>query len=226
MIKKYHIPATLFFLTCTTTLLFAQKSVYTFPFENSYKLPPMETYINLEEIAYTYQTLGNLYTTEITGLGEETMEQTSTTMISDVKAMDAVRFLEFYLHEQLVAPGEKTSGTVEMSIIYFNTRSRANLGTVIDILTLGIGALFGIPYATGITNVEVEASFFNEGNQLLNTHRGIGKAKVLESLYNMNYSKRNQHQKALKKAIADLNTKIMADPQLQKLTLPAPVPEP
>lgn len=104
---------------------------------------------------------------------------------------------EFYLQEQLVLPGDETSGAVEMSIIYYNTRSRANLGTVIDILTLGIGAF-----------------------------RGIGKTKVLESLYNMNYSKRNQHQKALKKALADLNEKIMADPQLQKLTLPAPVPEP
>jgi hypothetical protein len=226
MKKTYHIPATLFFLICTTTLLIAQKSVYTFPFENSYKLPPTETYINLEEIASTYQTLGNLYTTEITGLGEETMEQTSTTMISDVKAMDAVRFLEFYLHEQLVAPGKETSGAVEMSIIYYNSRSRANLGTVIDILTLGIGALLGIPYATGITNVEVEATFFDNSNQILKTHRGVGKAKVLESLYNMNNSKRNQHQKALKRALADLNERIMADTQLQKLTPPVPVPEP
>jgi hypothetical protein len=140
--------------------------------------------------------------------------------------MDAVRFLEFYLEEQLVLTGEEVSGTVEMSIIYYNTRSRANLGTAIDILTLGIGALLGIPYATGITNVEVEATFFDDNNQIFRTHRGIGRAKVLESLYNMNYSKRNQHQKALKKALADLNERIMADPQLQKLTPPAPVPEP
>lgn len=226
MIKKYHIPAILFFLICTTTLIFAQKSIYTFPFENSYKLPPMATFINMEEIAGTYQTLGNLYTTEITGLGDETMEQTSTTMISDVKAMDAVRFLEFYLQEQLVLPGEASNGAIELSIIYYNSRSRANLGTAVDILTLGIGAFLGIPFATGITDVEVEATFFDENNQICNTHRGVGRAKVLETLYNTNYSKRNQHQKALKKAIADLNQKIMADPQLQKLTLPAPIPEP
>lgn len=226
MIKRYHIPATLFFLLCTGTLLFAQKSIYTFPFENSYRLPPMETYINMEEIAGTYQTLGNLYTTEITGLGDETMEQTSTTMVSDVKAMDAVRFLEFYLQEQLVLPGEQGHGAVELSIIYYNTRSRANLGTAIDILTLGIGAFLGIPFATGITDVELEATFFDSQMQIMAAHRGVGRAKVMETLYNMNYSKRNQHQKALKKALTDLNTRIMADARLQKVTLPVPVPEP
>jgi hypothetical protein len=226
MIKKYHIPATLFFLLCTSTLLFAQKSIYTFPFENSHRLPPMATHINMEEIAGTYQTLGNLYTTEITGFGDETMEQTSTTMVSDVKAMDALRLLEFYLQEQLVLPGDKTSGAVELSIIYYNTRSRANLGTAIDILTLGIGVFLGIPFATGVTDVEVEATFFDDDLRILTTHRGIGQSKVMETLYNMEYSKRNQHQKALKKALADLNLRIMSDPLLQQLRLPAAAPEP
>ncbi|MBE9517902.1 MAG: hypothetical protein IMY68_05000 [Bacteroidetes bacterium] len=214
MKKTYHIPAILFFLLSTTTLLFAQKSVYTFPFENTYKLPPMSVYINTDEIASTYQTWGNLYTTEITGLGDETMEQTSTTMISDVKAMDAIRYLEFYLKEQLVTPGDETSGAVEMSIIYYNSRSRANLGTALTVLTLGLGALFGIPFSTGITDVEVQATFFDDSNQLVTSHRGMGRAKVLETLYNINSTKRKQHQKAMKKALSDVNEKIMADPKL------------
>ena len=214
MIKRYHIPATLFFLICTTTLVIAQKSIYTFPFENSYRLPPMSVYINMEEIANTYQTLGNLYTTEITGLGDETMEQTSTTMISNVKAMDAMRFLEFYLQEQLLAQGEESNGAIEMSIIYYNSRSRFNLGSALNVLTLGIGALFGIPFSTGITDVEVEATFFDNSNQFLTVQRGVGRSKVFETLYNLNYSKRVQHQKALKKALHDLNGKIMADSKL------------
>ena len=226
MLKKYHIPATLFFLICTTTLIFAQKSVYTFPFENTMKLPPMEIHINMDEISATYQTVGNLYTTEITGLGEETMEQVSSTYISDVKAVDAIRFLDFYLQDQLITPGDETKGAVELSIIYFNKKSRANLGTAIDILTLGIGAFLGIPFATGITDVEVEATFFDSSKQILCTHRGVGRAKKLESLYNMGSSERIQHQKALKNALADLNARIMADPELQKFTLPAAVPEP
>jgi hypothetical protein len=226
MKKTYHIPAILFFLLNTTTLLLAQKSIYTFPFENAYKLQAMSVYINADEIAGTYQIRGNLYTTEITGLGEETMEQVSTTMISDVKAMDAIRFLEFYMKDQLVAPGDETSGAVEMSIIYYNKRSRANVGSAFTILTLGIGALLGIPFSTGITDVEVEATFFDDNNQILTIHRGVGRAKKLETLYNINYSQRMQHQKALKKALTDLNTRIMADIQLQKLTLPVPVPEP
>ena len=226
MIKKYHIPPTLFFLLCTSALLFAQKSIYTFPFENSFRLAPMATFLNMDEIAGTYQTLGNLYTSEIKGIGDETMEQTSTTMVSDVKAMDAVRFLEFYLEEQLVLQGEETSGAVELSIIYYNTRSRANLGTAIDILTLGIGVFLGIPFATGVTDVEVEATFFDDNNRIITTHRGIGRSKLLETLYNMDNSKRNQHQKALVKALSDLNLRIMSDPLLQQLRLPVATPEP
>ncbi len=213
----------LFFLIGTSTLLVAQKSIYTFPFENSYRLPPMSVYINTEEIASTYQTLGHLYTTEITGLGDETMEQTSTTVISDVKTMDAIRFLEFYLQEQLLAQGEDTNGAIEMSIIYFNTRSRFNLGSALNVLTLGLGTLFGIPFSTGITDVEVEATFFDNSNEFLTIHRGVGRSKVLETLYNLNYSKRTQHQKALKKALHDLNGKIMADPTLTHKELEVPL---
>jgi hypothetical protein len=214
MKKTYYIPAILFFLICSTTLVFAQKSIYSFPFENSYKLPPMETFINADEISATYQTIGNLYTTEIIGLGDETMEQTSSTYFSDVKAMDAIRFLKFYMGDQLITPGDETSGAVEMSIIYFNLKSRANVGTALTILTLGLGALLGIPFSTSITDVEVEATFFDDSNQLLAAHRGLGRAKVLETLYNLNNDKRSQHQKALKRAISDLNTKIMSDPKL------------
>lgn len=226
MIKQYHIPATLFFLVCTSALLVAQTSVYTLPFQNDHKLAPMEIYINTDEISATYQTLGNLFTTEITGLGEETMEQVSTTMISDVKAVDAIRFLEFYIEDQLMAPGEASSGAVEMSVIYFDSRSRANLGTAFTVLTLGIGAFLGVPFSTGITDVEVEATFFDDSSQILAIHRGVGRAKKLESLYNLNHSQRMQHQKALKRALHDLNTRIMADPLLVPVTGTATVPEP
>ena len=226
MIKKYHIPSTLFFLITSTTLLFSQKSVYTFHFENSYKLPPMETFINADEISATYQTLGNLYTTEIIGLGEETMEQTSSMYISDVKAIDAFQFLKFYMEEQLVAPGEVTQGSVEMSIVYFNVRHRVNLGSVLDVLTLGIGALLGIPYATAITDVEVEATFFDADNQLVTIHRGVGQAKMLESLYNVGNSGRTPHQKAMRRALSDLNGKIISDPKLVLISSSSAVPEP
>jgi len=214
MKKIYNQSAILILLTFGLSLS-AQKSVYTFPFENSYRLPPMSVIINHDEIAGTYQTLGNLYTTEISGMGEQALEQTSFTSISDVKAVDAVRFLEFYAQDQLVTPGDETGGAVEMSIIYFNSRSRVNLGTPFTVLTLGLGALLGIPFSTGITDVEVQAIFYDENNQILTTQRGLGRSKVLETLYNMNYSKRTQHQKAMRKALEDLNGKIMSDPALE-----------
>ena len=219
MKKTYYIPATLFFLICTTTLLFAQKSVYTFPFENSYRLPPMETFVNMNEISASYQTMGNLYTTEIMGLDDESVEQISSMYISDVKVTDAFRFLKFYMEEQLVAPGEDTQGSVEMSIIYYHEKNRANIGTALNILTLGIGTLLGIPFATSITDVEVEATFFNDANSVIVIHRGIGRGKKLIGLYSL--STRLPHQRAVKNALEDLNTKIMADPKLGREELKA-----
>lgn len=224
MIKRYHIPALAFFLFCTSIALLAQSSVYTFPFENSYKLPPMETFINVNEISSTYQNFGNFYTTEITGLGDETVEQTSSTYISDVKANDAFRFLKFYMEEQLVAPGEETHGSVEMSIIYFHEKGRVNVGTALNVLTLGLGTLFGIPFATSITDVEVEASFFNDNKQFIVAYRGVGRGKKWIGLYNLDT--RLPHQRALKEAIEELNTKIMSDPRLQQLGSASIVPEP
>ncbi|RLD57646.1 MAG: hypothetical protein DRI97_04890 [Bacteroidetes bacterium] len=219
MKKTYYIPAILFFLICTTTLLFAQKSVYTFPFENSYRLSPMETFVNMNEISASYQTMGNLYTTEIMGLDDESVEQISSMYISDVKVTDAFRFLKFYMEEQLVAPGEDTQGSVEMSIIYYHEKNRANIGTALNILTLGIGTLLGIPFATSITDVEVEATFFNDANSVIVIHRGIGRGKKLIGLYSL--STRLPHQRAVKNALDDLNTKIMADPKLGREELKA-----
>lgn len=221
MIKRYHLPAILFFLICSSTLLYAQKSIYTFPFENTYRLPPMETIVDLDELSASYQTLGNLYTSEITGLDDESLEQISSMYVSDVKVTDAYRFLKFYMEEQLISPGEDPQGSVVMSIIYYDSRSKVNAGTVIDILTLGIGAFLGIPMSTGVTDVEVEATFYDNSNQILSVLRGIGSAKVLETLYNEKYSQRKQHQKALLKAIGNLNEKIMADPELVSMEIEA-----
>jgi hypothetical protein len=224
MIKPYHIPALAFFLICTSVALFAQKSVYTFPFENSYKLPSMDTYINVEEISSTYQTFGNIYTTEISGMGDEPVEQTSSTYISDVKASDAFRFLKFYMEEQLVSPGKETRGSVEMSVIYYHEKYRVNVGTALNILTLGMGTLFGIPFATSLTDVEIEASFFNDSNQFITAHRGVGRGKKWVGLYSMDT--RIPHQRALKEALEELNTKIMSDPKLQHIQSPVTLPEP
>ncbi len=179
----------------------------------------METFVNMNEISASYQTMGNLYTSEIVGRDDESVEQTSSMYISDVKVTDAFRFLKFYMEEQLVAPGEDTQGSVEMSIIYYHEKNRANIGTALNILTLGIGTLLGIPFATSITDVEVEATFFNDANSVIVIHRGIGRGKKLIGLYSL--STRLPHQRAVKNALEDLNTKIMADPKLGREELKA-----
>lgn len=224
MIKKYHIPALAFFLLCTSVAVLAQKSVFSFPFENSYKLPPMETYVNTHEISNAYHTYGNIYTTEITGVGDETIEQNSSTYISDVKASDAFRFLKFYMEDQLVSPGIETQGSVEMSVIYYHEKYRANLGTAVNVVTLGMGILFGIPFATSITDVEIEASFYDINNIYITSHRGLGRGKKWIGLYSIDT--RLPHQRALKEALETLNMSVMSDERLKKLSPPSPTPEP
>ena len=204
-------------LAVTTSLLYSQKSVFTFPFENTYRLPFMHTKINFEEISSTYQNYGNIYTTEITGFGENTMEQTSYSYISDAKVVDAVRFLEFYMEEQLLLPGEEPDGKVEMSIIYFNEHSRFSVGSLIGILTIGIGTLCGVPYATNVTDLEVQASFFDLDNKSTGIHRGVGRGKQAMSIYASSARKANQ--KALRKALDDLNSKVMTDSGLASIPL-------
>lgn len=193
----------------------AQKSVYAFPFENSYRLNSMQALIRTDEISTTYQTVGTIYSTEIIGMGDDNLEQTSTSFVSDVKAMDAVRFLEFYLEDQLIAPGDGSSGLVELSIIYHHEYGRFNAGSLIGVLTFGIATLFGVPYATTIIDLETEATFFDPNEYLIATHRGVGRAKKLQSLYSM--STRKAHQRALKNSLEDLNTKVMNDSTLTKV---------
>lgn len=196
--------------------LYGQKSVYTLPFENEYRLPAMQTRINSEDIANTYQTMGNIYTTEITGLGEEKMEQTSMTFISDAKVVDAIRFLEFYLEDHLIMPGEETHGMVEMSIIYYHERARFNPGAIVGILTIGLGTLCGIPFATTVIDVEVEATMFDESQRLVSDYRGVGRGKKAQTIYN--FTTRKAHQKALRNALVDLNRKIMEGQKNQLLS--------
>jgi hypothetical protein len=49
---------------------------------------------------------------------------------------------------------------------------------------------------------------------------------MLETLYNQNSTKRIQHQKALRNALADLNARIMADPLLHPGPVSASFPLP
>ena len=191
----------------------AQQSVYTLPFENAIRLPAMKSVVNLDEIAATYQTLGNIYTTEITGVGDGALEQTSITHISDVKAVDAVRFLEFYMENQLLDRGTPSSGLLEMSVVYFEQDTRWNPGSALGVLTFGIAMLLGVPHSTAVVDVEVEASFYDGTRTLMASHRGVGKGKRLVTIYSSS-GNRKAHQKALKKALQNLNSEILLDPSL------------
>jgi hypothetical protein len=86
---------------------------------------------------------------------------------------------------------------------------------LIGILTFGFGTLLGIPYATTVVDMETEATFFDSGDYLIATHRGVGRSKKLQTLYSMSTRKANQ--RALKNSLNDLNSKIMNDSTLKKV---------
>ncbi|MDX2431354.1 MAG: hypothetical protein QNK35_10495, partial [Bacteroides sp.] len=128
--------------------------------------------------------------------------------------MDAVRFLEFYAEEQLLEPGAEKTGKVEMSIIYFDERSRFNAGSVVAILTIGISVLCGVPVATQVTDVEIKATFSDLGNQSIAVHRGVGRGKKAVSIYTI--TSRKAHQRAMVDALENLNTEVMSDSRLNQ----------
>jgi len=216
--KASHIPLHTVICILMFSPLMGQKSIYSFPFENDFRLPSMDTRIDQDEISATYQTMGNLYTTQITGIGEDKMEQTSVSFIPDTRVVDAVRLLQFYMEEQLIAPGDETSGMVEMSIIYFHERNRFSIGSALGVLTIGIGTLCGIPFSTTVTDVEIKATFYDADNQLVSVHRGVGRGRKPMSIFSV--STRKAHQKALRKALQELNAGIMGDSILMAVQLP------
>ncbi|MBN1131464.1 MAG: hypothetical protein JXR52_00375 [Bacteroidales bacterium] len=190
--------------------LMAQKSVYALPFENEQRLPAMNVHINLEEIASSYQTTGQVFTSEFTGPGDESMEQVSTSYINDEKVVDAIRFIENYLDNQLLASGSEKHGTVEMSVTYFNMRNGFGIGGVLGVATFGLGTLLGIPYGRTITDVELEALFFDAQDQFISKYHGVGHVSRPLTLYNSS-STRLAHQKALKEALEEMNNQITGD---------------
>jgi hypothetical protein len=68
-----------------------------------------------------------------------------------------------------------------------------------------------------VVDVEVEAEFYNQFQFHITTHRGVGRAKKMLSLYSM--STRKAHQRALRKAIENMNAGIISDPDLIALAL-------
>jgi len=193
-------------------LVEGQKSVYDLPFENATRLRGFQSSIRMDEIAATYQTTGNIFTTEITGSEEGIWEQTSYSYLSDIRVVDAVRCLEFYLADELLADTDTGGKLVELGIIYFEERDRMNAGSVFAFLTIGISSLIGVPVYTRVVDLEIRATFSDERENRITGHRATGRGRKALSIYSG--SSRKAHQKALKKALEGLNTMILSDPAL------------
>ncbi|MEZ5072631.1 MAG: hypothetical protein R2751_17145 [Bacteroidales bacterium] len=198
----------------------AQKSAYDLPFENTRKLPPLDAFINTEEMGLTYQTTTEVFTTEFSGPDQEGTLQTSRAHLNDPQALDAYRLLDRYMQDQLMESGPDSRGSVEMKITYLQQKGRISPGSILAVVTFGIGPILGVPFAAVVTDVEIQADFFDENGDHLSTYRGVGHASRPEGFYSSN-EHRQCHLNALKKALTDLNARIQTDLLQERPGLPS-----
>jgi len=212
MKQLYYILLAVMLCSMTGIRADAQKSVYSFPFENQSKLPAMEVFINRDALADTYQTYGAVLTSQYTGPDEETSEEVSTAYVNNEKIVDAMRFLEHYAFDQLLTYNTEKKGTVELKVTYYNLDTRLCAGSILSFATLGFAMFFGSATNRNFINLEVEAVFYDKNGNYLTRYTGIGHGSASESLYR--HRTRKAHQKALVAALSDLNRNIMGDSNL------------
>ncbi len=204
----------LFVVLISANIVSAQKSFYTLPFTNTGRLPSLEVLINMDEMAASYQTGGEVWNTQYTDTEDETSEVVSTSYQNNEKLVDATRFLKHYLFVELLDYSEVKSGSVEMKVSYFEQNARASVGSAINILTLGFAVFFGCPTHRNVVDLEVEATFYDKNGKYISKYTGVGRASSAENLYN--HTARKAHKKALANAITNLNSQIMADSRLRE----------
>lgn len=209
MKKLYHILTAFIIMLMAGNSISAQKSVYSFPFSNTEKLPALDVYINMDEMVASYQINAEIQNVQFSDPDDAGSEVISTTYVNDERLIDASRYLKYYMFDQLLEYSDEKYGSVEITVSYYNKKDRISLGTIVTVATLGFSMFFGIPAADLIIDLEVEASFFDRNGQYISRYTGLGHAWQPESLYYQ--SIRKTHRKALLKALTDLNSQIMAD---------------
>ncbi|MFZ5940130.1 MAG: hypothetical protein ACOYXB_06115 [Bacteroidota bacterium] len=213
--KHYNVITTaILLISLLGSTAYTQQSFYAFPFENQHRLPSLEIYINMDQMAQTYQANGAVFSTEYSGPDEETAGQVSVSYRNNEQMVDAARFLENYAFEELMEYSGEKHGTVELKVTYFEDNSRMSAGSVLFFVTFGISSFVGCPIYRNVADLEVEAVFYDPEGNYLARYRGTGHAGTGQSLYRR--TARKAHQKALIKAIEDLNNSIMGDPELEK----------
>lgn len=197
------------FLTLGAAQVSAQKSVYALPFSNKQKLPPIEVIIDYDKTARSYPGTQHYVAIEESGEGELS-EQNVAVHQEDPILVDALRLMEYYALEELTERGSEFKGKAELAVVYYDVHNRANIGSAFGILSFGIGILLGIPMATQVTQVEIEAILYGPDGNFLESYRGYGKAKRAVSLYNNSSIRRGNH-KAITNALGTLNQQLMKD---------------
>jgi hypothetical protein len=67
-------------------------------------------------------------------------------------------------------------------------------------------------FPSPVVDLEVEARFTDPSGALISRHRGVGKGRTAQTIYTSN--NRTTHQKAMRKALDDLNRSIGSDKEL------------
>jgi hypothetical protein len=205
--KKYLTLACLFFLAVTT---YPQKSVFKLDIDSKERLPALLLDLNQEGIASAYNSSiihssTNYYNNDFSE------ELVSTTSFGDKKVTDLYNLIEQYHKTYLCDESDSVMGRIQMNLLFYDYDYQLTAGFYINVFTLGVGYLLGIPADKATTIVELTANIYDLNQNPVAVYSGFGKEVKRNGLYYRKKSQRFQNLDALKKAIYEINDQITAN---------------
>ncbi len=188
----------------------AQNSVFTTGIVNPEKLPKLDYLISEENLAEAFSDRHEFITEEYS---EDNLESGSysTFIFRDRKINDARNLFIRYLENDLLLNQGKSHGSIEIELVYYNHKFNFTPGSVLNVLTLGVGYVLGIPSARKQTEVEIEISIRDRNQEIVGTWFGKGKNNVYEGLYYRKLNERESSLLAMKEALESVNAQIMSE---------------
>ncbi len=190
--------------------VFSQQSVFDTKVENTQKLPSMNIDIDNEELASAYLHR-EVFTSREYADNELSGELRSSYFFEDKKVLDAKNLFEHYLNKELLAGEGKVKGEIELMVNYYDYDYNMSAFGILNFLTFGVGAIFGVPGFTGKTVVEVRMTISDPDLNKFVEYSAIGKNRFFQGLYFKRMDQRESNLKALKDALGNINEQVMTD---------------
>ena len=206
----HFIHLTVLLLFIESISLFSQQSVFDTKIDNVQKLPPLNIYIDNEELATAYLHR-EVFTTREYEDDELSGELKSSVFFEDKKVLDARNIFEHYLDKELLETDGKVEGKIGMMVKYYDYDYNMSAFGILNVLTFGVGALLGIPSFTGKTVLEVDMTIYDSNLNRIAEYTAVGKNRFFQGFYFKRMDQRESNLKALKDALESINEQVMGD---------------